>query len=406
MRFRDIISLCVVLLSGCTTHSALYEWEKGRDGLRPVSDMAICYGGHSARNPYLWTPERFSSTVSYVDTCGREHWLFDNMLMMEIWTDDYQVTYSIANDGRRSSDKENWVELLDYWFDDEYGFAALDECISQTVSRIGEPPFKRGVVFALPDPVYFEHYTDAMKGINDKTVYWGSVESDMGADSSLDFSKVEDRLKAYIWMVNQVRARFAAAGYRRIELIGFYVLSEELSFPGSFRYEYKEHDRLIPALADYCHSVNEALFWVPYAMAPGVERWREYGFDMCVMQPNIYWENPRFTWEQIGQALDEYGLGMELEFEGTHGEPQNSSILSRLSGGDINPYADANRGRFLEYLDFAREKGIYGTRPFVLYSGTDALRELAISRENEDMEVYHRLCSFIIENPLKDNTYE
>ena len=249
------------MLSACGSSKGLYKWEK--DAISPIADAAICYGGHSARNPYLWTEERFEKTVAYVDENGQEHWLFDNMIMMELWDDDFKVTYSIANDGRFSSRKEHWQGQIDYWFDAQNGFAALDRCIENVSKRIGNPPSKRGIIFSLPDPVYFEHYTAAMKGENRNTVYWGEIDG-----VKMDFAKPEDRIKAYKWLVDAVRAKFAEAKYKNIELIGFYVLSEELSVPGSFRYEYKQHDITIKAVADYCHSLNEGFYWVPYAMAP------------------------------------------------------------------------------------------------------------------------------------------
>ena len=384
----------VLLLTGCFSPNKLYRWEK--DEIRPIADAAICYGGHSARNPYLWTPERFEKTVIYKDEQGQEHWFFDNMIMMELWDDDYEVTYSIANDGRYSSRKEHWQRQLDYWFDQQYGFAALDQCIARAAERIGNPPAKRGIIFSLPDPVYFEHYTDAMKGTNRNTVYWGDIDG-----VQMDFSKAEDRIKAYIWMIDAVRARFDAAGYKYIELIGFYILSEELSAPGSFRYEYKEHDKTIKAAAEYCHSLNEGFYWVPYAMAPGIESSKDFSFDLVVMQPNYYWTDAKWTWEQIEKTIRENGLGMELEFEGTHGEPLTSSILSNLKNGEPNPYSERNKARFQEYLDNARQRGLYGTVPFVLYAGTDGLFELASSEDEKDKELYHKLGKFITENPLK-----
>lgn len=384
----------LLLVCGCGSSAGLYSWEK--DEIRPIADAVICYGGHSARKPYLWTPERFHETVAYTDENGQEHWFFDNMIMMELWDDDYAVTYSIANDGRYSSRKEHWQRQIDYWFSRENGFAALEASIADVASRIGNPPTKRGIIFSLPDPVYFEHYTNAMKNINRNTVYWGEIDG-----VQMDFSKSEDRVKAYKWMVDQVRAAFAEARFKHIELIGFYVLSEELSVSGSFRYEYKEHDITIKAAADYCHSVGEGFYWVPYAMAPGIERGRDFGFDLVVMQPNYYWTDSKWSWDQIEKAIVENDLGMELEFEGTHGEPLTSSILSNLKSGEPNPYADRNKARFREYLDNARSRGIYGTRPFVLYTGTNALYELAVSKDEKDREMYHELGRFIIENPLK-----
>lgn len=384
----------LLIMCGCNAGPKLYDWEK--DEIRPIADAVICYGGHESRNPYLWTPERFHETVAYTDENGQEHWFFDNMIVMELWDDDYAVTYSIANDGRYSSRKEHWQRQIDYWFSKENGFAALEASIADVASRIGNPPTKRGIIFSLPDPVYFEHYTDAMKGTNRNTVYWGEIDG-----VQMDFAKAEDRVKAYKWMVDAVRAAFAEADYKHIELIGFYVLSEELSVPGSFRYEYKEHDITIKATADYCHSVGEGFYWVPYAMAPGIERGKDFGFDLVVMQPNYYWTDAKWSWDQIEKAIEEHDLGMELEFEGTHGEPLTSSILSKLKNGEPNPYADRNKARFQEYLDNARSRGIYGTRPLVLYPGTNALYELAVSDDAKDREMYHKLGKFIIESPLK-----
>ena len=389
-----ILAALTLCSCGSSSKSGLYKWEK--DEIRPIADAAICYGGHSARNPYLWTPERFEKTVAYTDENGQEHWLFDNMIMMELWDDDYAVTFSIANDGRFSSRKEHWQRQIDYWFDEENGFAALDRCVADVASRIGEPATKRGIIFSLPDPVYFEHYTNAMKGENLNTVYWGEIDG-----VEMDFAKPEDRVMAYIWLIDAVRAKFAEAGYRHIELIGFYILSEELSVPGGFRYEYKQHDITIKAAADYCHSVNEGFYWVPYAMAPGIESSKDFGFDLVVMQPNHYWTDARWTWEQIESKIRDNGLGMELEFEGTHGEPLTSSILTNLKNGEENPYGERNKARFKEYLDNARARGLYGEVPFVLYSGTNGLYELGTSEDNKDQAVYHELCKFIINNPLK-----
>ena len=390
----SILTFCLLALNGCNARTKLYSWEK--DEIRTIADAAICYGGHTARNPYLWTPERFEKTVLYTDEKGQQHWFFDNMIVMELWDDDYKVTYSIANDGRFSSRKGHWQKQIDYWFDKENGFAALESCIAEASKRIGKPSSKRGIIFSLPDPVFFEHYTNAMKGTNRNTVYWGEVDG-----KALDFAKPEDRIEAYKWLINAVRAKFAEAKYKHIELLGFYILSEELSVPGSFRYEYKQHDITIKAEAEYCHSVGEGLYWVPYAMAPGIERSKDFGFDLVVMQPNYYWTNSKWSWDQIESTIKKHGLGMELEFEGTHGEPLTSSILSKLSNGQPNPYAERNKARFQEYLDNAKARDIYGKCPLVLYTGTNALYELAVSEDDADRRMYHRLGKFIINSPLK-----
>ena len=371
----------------------LYWWERGRTRIPEFADMALCYGGHSARNPQVWTKERFEKTVIFTDNNGQKHWLFDSMLMLEIWDDDYNVTYSIANDGKNSSRKAHWERLLDYWFAETTGFQALDDCIAENAARIGTPTTPRYIVFSLPDPVYFENYSKGVSGSNTNTAYWGTIDG-----VKLDFSQMDHRLKAYKWYIDQIRARFAEKDYRYIQLLGFYILSETLALEGSYRYSYKQHDKLIPQVADYCHSFNEGFYWIPYSVSEtdqwhnnALRNWKEFGFDLAILQPNYYWEDK--DWKTTCDYINEYDMGMEFEFEGTHGG--HTSILGNSST------AKNNKARFREYMDNARKYGIYGKKPIVLYTGTNALYELAASQNASDQELYYEFGQFVIDSPLK-----
>lgn len=371
----------------------LYWWERSRTSIPEFADMALCYGGHNARNPGVWTKERFAKTALYTDRNGYEHWLFDSMLMLEIWDDSYKVTYSIANDGKDSSRKKHWEGLLDYWFDDVNGFQALDDCIAEAAARIGSPKTPRYIVFSLPDPVYFENYSDGVSKGGSSTVYWGSVDG-----MELDFSKMEHRLKAYTWYIDEIRARFAEKGYRYIQLLGFYIISETLTMQGGWRYAYKQHEELIPMVADYCHGVNEGLYWIPYSVSEddaehnkAIENWKSFGFDLAILQPNYYWDDK--SWATTCSYINSYDMGMEFEFEGSHGG--STSILGSSERGK------RNKERFSAYMENARTYGIYGKRPIVLYTGTNALYELADSDDPSDQTLYHEFAQFIIDSPLK-----
>lgn len=365
-----------------------YPFESGRT-LPAFSDMALCYGGNPDRSPQYWTVERFKPTVTYTDSAGQEQWFFDSMLMLELWTKWYAVSYALSPNGEDSSRREHWMEQLDYWFHDTYGFAALDQCIEEAKSRIGDPGKKRYVIFSLPDPVYFENYSE-----KNTSVYWGNI-----AGTSMDFSNVDHKIEAYKWMINQVRARFNSKGYKNIELIGFYILSEELAVNSSaYNYAYKKHDVVIPEVASYCDGFNEGLYWIPYNCAPGYTQWEQLGFDTVIMQPNKYWPNETSkTWDDVLTACKNYGMGIELEFEGTHGESINSSILTYKTDGTLNAYADDNKARFRTYLsNIKAETSIYGKKPIALYTGTNALYELATSTDAADQALYHELCQFIL----------
>ena len=65
----------------------------------------------------------------------------------------------------------------------------------------------------LPDPVYFENYADGAAGKNRNTVYWGSIDG-----VQMDFSKMDHRLMAYKWYIDQIRERFAQEDYKYIQL--------------------------------------------------------------------------------------------------------------------------------------------------------------------------------------------
>ena len=84
---------------------------------------------------------------------------------------------------------------------------------------------------------------------------------------------------------------------------------------------------------------------------------------------------------------------MEIEFEGSHG--YGTSILGNSDA------AKRNKARFTEYMDNARKYGIYGKKPIVLYTGTNALYELAVSEETSDIDLYHEFGEFIVNSPLK-----
>ena len=122
-----------------------------------------------------------------------------------------------------------------------------------------------------------------------------------------------------------------------------------------------------------------------------LQNWKNFGFDLAILQPNYYWEDK--SWSVTCDYINRYDMGMELEFEGTHGG--HTSIL-----GD-SASAKNNKARVREYMENAKTYKIYGKKPLVLYTGTNALYELATSEKTADRELYHEFGEFIINSPLK-----
>ena len=402
--------------------SARYEWERERSEIPVPADMTLIPGPSSHRNPLAWDRDRWRTHVSYTDENGREHWLFDSFLLIEgqqtgvYGTPGY--TYVLTESATPSAPKKLWQQLLDFWFDggtfdwqESYwgdgktSFSrwytgrmvtpspvfptgqldALEDCIAETAARIGPPPARRYVVMGMPEPIYFDNYIAGMGNpAGASTRYWGDVDGE-----ELDFSRVEDRIRACRWFIDETRAAFARKHYQHIELLGFYILPEILDT--QWRAEYKRYDEVIPAVADYLHDCGEGLYWIPYCMAPGYTKWKDFGIDVAYMQPNYYWdENGEKPMAATFREIDRYGMGLELEFE--------YSMVEAVAGA---AQAAKYRARFDDYLSWARSSGVYGSRSIALYSGTDALHQLATSEIQGDRETYRKLCRFILESPLK-----
>ena len=401
---------------------SLYPWEKARSGAPSLPDMTLIPGPSSHRNPLEWSRDRWYKHVCYKDEDGREHWFFDSFLLIEgQQTGQYGskgYTYVLTEQPTPSAPREQWQQLLDFWFDggtfdwqeswwgngtDTFGrwysgrmvtpspvfsegqLSALDACISDVASRIGEPPTKRYIVMALPEPIYFDNYIEAVNSGSGNTRYWGSLDG-----REMDFSKVEDRVAACKWYINCTRAAFARKNYRNIELAGFYILPEILDL--NWRKEYKNYDVVVPEIARFLHECNEGLYWIPYNMAPGYDLWKDtFNIDVAYMQPNYYWdETGKNPLDATFREINAHGMGVELEFEYSMVEAVNGSVS-----------AAKYRRRFEEYLDWTKSSGVYGSRSIALYSGTDAMEQLADSPLPGDREMYHKLGHFIIDSPLK-----
>ena len=385
----------------------MYDWEQGRSTLPAISDMVLCYGGNQIRKSTDWPQSRFSEYVSYTDSENNEQWLFDSFLALDWrWIDEevYDPGYDsddpldvpgkyalTAGHDYRSAPKEGWQYFLDFWFtDQDNGFNGLDKAVEAASAKLGKPSVPRRIVMFLPDPLRNEFYNDR----NSSTTYWGEVDG-----QTLDFSKDEDRVKAYIWYVNEARSKFndmrAKGLYQNIELIGFYILSEDLKHPSESWTDYAELYNCIPPLAEYLHSVNEYLYWIPYSSAPGRDRGWDLGIDYIWLQPNYFEHGSGYLTTAMSNIIRE-GLGMEIEFD--------RKAFCRFSSTYEN--WETYRKRFREYMSSAKSAGVYGQKPFTYYIMTDmsqdVMYQLRTSSYGKDKELYQEFCAFVAGNPLKE----
>ena len=358
-------------------------------GLPSFADMTLVTMGWHNYSPPAWTPERFASHVSYVGDDGKERWLFDSFLCIDGWDPVRNLSFSITPD-RKSATQDSWLYLLDAWMGSDGALLKLEKAIADAESRIGPPPSPRYVIMSVPDPIMFQSFGDK----SSSTRYWGAIDG-----RQMDFSQVHDQIAAYKWYIDQCRSRFARLSVPHLKLAGFYVLSEELHLSEDYykqnglsygssdtwNSQYKRWETIIPAAAGYVHAENQGLWWIPYYLAPGYRLWDRLGIDMTFMQPNHYWDTEanEHPMSKSIQAMQQYGMGIELEFEYT--------ILGN----------DSYRKKLREYLSAYKASGLYGVKPIAVYSGTDAMHQLATSTDSSDKEMYREICNFITQSPLK-----
>lgn len=152
----------------------LYPWERKHKSPATTTDAVLCYGASHHRNPFLWDKGRFAPYVTYVDPDGKEQWLFDGFIFLESQDVDrpdsgaYSFMTGVLRDTGVSAGKEQWQELIDYYFTKGNCVDALEQAVKEATARLGKAPCKRRVIMMIPDPIIHRHYIDTTT----TTTYW------------------------------------------------------------------------------------------------------------------------------------------------------------------------------------------------------------------------------------------
>ena len=349
--------------------------------------------GYWHREPHHWDAARFAPHVSWKAPDGSEQWLFQGFLFLE--GSDWMHNKTMVLGPGESADKSVWQYQLDLWLGEGGCVSELEKACADVASRIGAPSRKRGVVIGIPDAIMFRYFSDKKSS----TTYWGD---------SLDFASVQDRLKALYWYIDSARGMFARLGCKYLELAGFYITSEEIYLPYDIdvNCRYKNWDEIAPALSAYCHAKDQGLYWIPYHMGPGYKYWKQLGIDQAWMQPNWYWDHKageRHPFSRTIEAIREADMsGMELEFEfSAVADIMRPGVMGPDGAGRQTFTSDdvpALQDRVRRYMQEFKDAGFWGKRSIALYSGSNALTQLAASPLPEDRALYDELCRFVLGN--------
>lgn len=338
------------IAAGSSTPEAGYL-KPGTAEVGGVRHLCLIYHGQKSRPE--WTGEALVPYVAYVDPQGKPvDWLFDSFLLIEFANDAGVSLYHDTNK-KPWPTVGDWQWLADAWFRENTGLVGLDRAMATAGKTLGDAKRKANVVISVPLPQRSIRRFGPLPGQN----------------TVLDFSNEADRQRALQWYVDAVLDRYAKADYSRLRLAGFYWTSETIS----------AGDRaLVRWLAKYVHKKGAKFYWIPYFNAAGVERWKDWGFDAMMLQPNHFFhENSSPSrLADTARRAQAAGAGVEMEFDS---RAIRSGVFQR---------------HFYDYLDAGAKYGWMTGSVLGWYEGGGALR-LFVDQPDKGRTMYDALYRFV-----------
>lgn len=297
MRIRWLSLLAIFAVAAA---SADY-WPQGDPRSGGMRDVMLLYIGEKDH----YTTADLMPYVAYLDKSrgGRPlDWFYDSYLFMMFSGAPSGTSYI---EGPTS--QSDWKFYIDGLFEPNKNIAALDAAVSEAAQTLGPPRQKVPVMLMIPYP-------------NRSMKTFGDVD---GSGRVLDFSNAEDTARAVAWLVDETSRRFNAAGYKNLRLWGYYWMMEGISPPDEAN---------VKAAARVLHERGFGFHWIPWFNAPGIDRWRDLGFDFVVMQPNYAFMPAPRDEQRLAEAAAlcrKYDMGIEMEV--SFGTLQSATDRDNLS---------------------------------------------------------------------------
>lgn len=272
-------------------------------------DLMLLHTGYYPENAAIVdnTMESLIPYLAYVSTSGR---ILDTMFGSYIFTyvggrgpseipnrKEDEPIIGVGPDTTRSL-KSDWEFLLGKLFDPVFNLKALDDASEKvkTSLKLGDD-YSVPVYITLPYPKTSDYV-------------FGDYDGD-GVDDKI--TSLADCVKAQKWFIEETLNCWDEAGYKNLELYGFYWMHEAISY-GTF----EDEAELIKLTIDLCHSYDKQIISIPFYQASGIEFYNELGFDCSFMQPNLSFNeplqrDPAGMMEDFAEACKKYGLAVEME---------------------------------------------------------------------------------------------
>jgi hypothetical protein len=354
--------LTSVIALGLLVSAAAMASEGKPTGYLPPGDERAGGARHivliyNSKGHRKWRTDDFKPLLAYVGRHGKPMApMFDTFLVLPLGLENGH--WWCPGFGSAPADKVDVEAYRDrrlFGGDDQ--LRSLDRAAGETAVALSAPAMRYRVILTLPYP--------------------DPAQSDFGkvaeGGASLDFSRREDRLAETQWYIRTVRKRWTEAGFKHLELIGWYWVHEQTD---------GDDGALLPQVAEQVHADGGRFFWIPWFKAPGAQHAALYGFDAAMHQPNYFFDSYKGPATRLNEAAAfarTHNLGMELE----------------LDENVLKPERADSRGKYRGYLRVGREAGFQNGALTAWYMGSDALLRCAQSADPEARASYDDTWAFL-----------
>jgi hypothetical protein len=353
-------SLIMALALGLLVSTAALASGEKPEGYLPPGDaraggarhIVLIYNSDGHRK---WQKDDFKPLLAHVDRAGKPLApMFDTFLVLPLRLDNGHAW--CPGFGSVPANMEDIAAYRDgrlFGGDDQ--LRSLDRAAGEIAAALHAPAMRFRVILTLPypDPIQRD---------------FGKVDA---GSPSLDFSRHADRLEQAKWYIRTARARWKAAGYKNLDLIGWYWVHEQTDGDDGI---------LLPEVAKQVHDDGGKFFWIPWFKAPGAQRAKELGFDAAMHQPNYFFKSYQGPVTRLNEAAAfarEHNLGMELELD--------DDIIT----------LPASRQKYRDYMQVGRDEGYQKGALTAWYMGADVLVKAAASTDPEVRAMYDETWDFI-----------
>lgn len=300
--------------------------------------------------------EFFLPYVTYVDRDLKpKEPFFDTFLFLPTVSND-EVSFEDYDPSSRLIDWQTYIKLI---YNPEYQLAALDHTIAFAKETVHYPG-KARVFIGIPYPSTKQRNFGALPN-SDQSLNFGDPEKGL-----------ENRRQAVQWYIDEVLKRWKESDFKYLDLVGFYWFQESAKEPDF---------SLIQSVSTELHQKNLKFLWIPWFKATGYNRWKELGFDLCILQPNLSFNKfpPEKYEERLQEASDlarQYGMGLEMEI----GSPLDSREV---------------QDKYKVYLNMGFKLGYNKEAVLGYYQDHSYLGTAARSKDPEIRELYDATYRFI-----------